>query len=265
MVKNKNFSVKDTFKVVLHSFILLLFAVLLSFLSLLIMAKDISYFKEEYFYAAIGAIVTFVLFMAQYVHINFLQSTENRRTSNGKQQLIIFITMFITVLLSLAVTGWLGNSFALPLALVSILVSVLVGRAEGIIATILTAMMIFLYMLLTVDFRVHEPDAIIIEVITTGLAVIMAIVEGIMMIFIMKNGYTRVKMIWGSIVVAICMTPFAVLCSAVAFTSGFDIGMTALWSFVGSLIAIALAFILLPGYEYSFNVWTDFKTAEQWQ
>ena len=206
---------------------------------------------------AATAVALFVIYVVFYIYIRYIVgSGEIDSLPFPKLLAIVYFTVSAGVLLSCLSTGFL-NSFAMPIACVALTIGILIKIRIGLMSTIITA----LGSLTVICSAIYASggEAVLPEVIFGCLS---STVSGFAMIFLIRRRYSRFKLTWGALIVALIMAPFSALLSLIYTTDASEIVQNAVYSAIGDLISIAIMTASLPMYERICNVWTDFRLEE---
>lgn len=194
----------------------------------------------------------FVCFITMFLYIRYILSKDKYiECSLLKGTVIVFSTVVITILSSTAMYA-LGMDYAMPIVYSSLMVTLMLRQRLGIMSTVTSASAVVILNLISgPNYSLHNVLGITIAVLT-----------GIFMIFLIRKGYNRFKLTWGTILVAISVAPLGFLI-ALGYTENVRFALkSGLECFMGSMIGIATFTIMLPIYEIVFRIWTDFKLAE---
>lgn len=206
---------------------------------------------------AATSVGVFVLFAVLYVYLRYIvNSGEVDSLPFNKLLSIVYFTVAAGIILSCLAAGFL-NSFAMPLACVALTVGILIKIRTGLMSTIIAAFASL--MIVCAANNAAEGVTILPEMIFGCIA---AAVSGFAMIFLIRRRYSRFKLTWGAVIVALIMSPFSALLSLIYSTDVSVVLQNALYSGVGNLISIAIMTASLPLYERIANVWTDFSLEE---
>ena len=198
-----------------------------------------------------------MLFAVLYVYLRYIvNSGEVDSLPFQKLLSIVYFTVAAGIILSCLAAGFL-NSFAMPLACVALTVGILIKIRTGLMSTIIAAFASL--MIVCAANNAAEGVTILPEMIFGCIA---AAVSGFAMIFLIRRRYSRFKLTWGAVIVALIMSPFSALLSLIYSTDVSVVLQNALYSGVGNLISIAIMTASLPLYERIANVWTDFSLEE---
>lgn len=206
---------------------------------------------------AATAVGVFVLFAVLYVYLRYIVNSGEVDTLPFRKLLwIVYFTVIAGVLLSCLAVGFL-NSFAMPIACVALTVGILIKIRTGLMSTIIAA-----FVALTIVCSAYfatEGATIMPEMIFGCIA---AAVSGFAMIFLIRRRYSRFKLTWGAVIVALVMAPFSAVLTLSYSADLSAMLQNAVYSAVGNLISIAIMTASLPLYERIANVWTDFSLEE---
>ncbi len=198
------------------------------------------------------AVGIFICFLTMFLYIKYiLNKDKDIECSLLKGTVIAFSTMVITILSSTGLYA-LGIDYAMTIAYSALMITLMLCQRLGIMSSITSAAaVIMLDIIASPTYSVHN---------ILGIAI--ALLTGIFMIFLIRRGYNRFKLTWGTILVAVAVAPLGFLIGF-GYTDSWRFGIKAfLECFMGSMISIAAFTIMLPIYEIVFRIWTDFKLAE---
>lgn len=177
--------------------------------------------------------------------------------SVSKCTLIVFLTITLSVLCGCAVAGYY-TPYAMPVALCALMLTVMFKERLGLIATAVNGFT----MLLILGASLQGAEGIAPDMHYL-IGTIANLLTAVFMIFLIGKRYSRVKLTWGTILLAAAMAPVAGIMAVIDY--GFDpisTSVAGVQAFLGNLIAIGTFTILQPIYEICFRIWTDFKLAE---
>ena len=235
---------------------LLAVATFISFLGVAIVGRgferiaDVGYM----FIPMIGLV--FVLLSIIHIYSVWIIRPSYKKFSRLREYLIIISIITLTSLFAAFIYGYF-SSYALPIAAASLIVSMLLSQRLGIITGVFTTAIVGLVCLPTKFIVFNE-----FSILDVG-GFLIGIISSVSATFLMHKGFNRLKVTLGEIIVGLILMPLGVL-------FGFmDPEYTALsilklcgYIFVGNVIAVAFETLLLPLYEYTFRIWTDYKLAE---
>ena len=232
--------------------ILLFMAIGITFLSMLIGARNVNFMTEYYLQFLVATCFIFVLFVSVCFSVN---SETHDKSVVFKNISIVVSSITIGLLVSVAFKEFI-DEMALVLIFPALIVSVLLGRKVAMYTNVMTSIAYVVLILLEAIVSQSSISA------CSLIAALLSLLSGIFMISLVKKNYTRYKMIVGSICYA-ALVAVSAMPASLLYTFNYRLIMNnALWLFVGQAIAIALYSVLLPLYERAFEVYTDFTLAE---
>lgn len=166
---------------------------------------------------------------------------------------IIFISFIVSYLLCL-LFGLLINLYVVPLMLSALLVAAMVDRRTGIITNVLMSQAFFVtYVIISGG----------VDIVESAGALITSMVAGIFMITYLDRAGTRLKFISLGAAIGLVTAVIPILINLLSpGKRPSDTLIFGLWSFLSSILSIALYMIVLPIMEYAFKVNSIFRIAE---
>ncbi|MDE5755939.1 MAG: HDIG domain-containing protein, partial [Clostridia bacterium] len=234
-----------------------LLSFIMTVLSVASIAKDFLVFTNYQVYLPLTVMV-FCIMSTLYFYIDKLDVDTLECISKLKKCLICYSTIFISVLVSCILYSYFTPG-AIVTSSVTMMVTVLINRKLGIFSTFVSiGVMLAIVMSSTyvLDIENYNIDMI------GGLLI--SLIMCLFMTFLVGKEYSRLRLTWGTILIALATTPLSGLYSllgqhGVSFES---IGNAILDRLIGSMLAVAIFIVCLPLYESIFAVWTNFKLAE---
>ena len=219
-------------------------------------AKDITVFANYKVYLPL-TIMVFCILATLYFYIDKLDDDTQECMSTLKKCLICYSTIFISVLVSCILYSYFTPG-AIVTSSVTMMVTVLINRKLGIFSTFVTiGVMLAIVMSSTyvLDIENYNIDMI------GGLLI--SLIMCLFMTFLVGKEYSRLRLTWGTILIALATTPLAGLYSILGHGLSIEtIGNAILDRLIGSMLAVAIFIVFLPLYESIFAVWTNFRLAE---
>lgn len=232
-----------------HILAMLIISLVMTLFSLWIIKGNLNFIIDEPFRFVGAFAFAFLILALQYTHMYFLRSKTEKQ---NKYLCILYLSIFVTVLISIALMTTL-NVFTQTIATTAVIVGVLINKREGLVSVCVSSLLVFLYCIIG-GFN---------NIIAAVFSITIGVLSGFLMIFVIKKIYTRFKLMWGNIFIAVLMILPAMLSAYFVFDSTRAILMAGVWAFVGNAISICVATAITPLFETLFNVWTNFKIAEQ--
>ena len=225
-------------------------------LSVACIAKDFTVFSNYKVYMPLS-IMVFCILSTLYFYIDKLDDDTVECISKLKKCLICYSTIFISVIVSCILYSYFTPG-AIVTSFVTMMVTVLINRKLGIFSTFVSiGVMLAIVMTSTyvLDIESYNIDMI------GGLLI--SLIMCLFMTFLVGKEYSRLRLTWGTILIALATTPLAGLYSILGHGISFEtIGNAILDRLIGSMLAVAIFIVFLPLYESIFAVWTNFKLAE---
>lgn len=219
-------------------------------------AKDTTVFANYKVYLPL-TIMVFCILATLYFYIEKLDEDTQEYMSTLKKCLICYSTIFISVLVSCILYSYFTPG-AIVTSSVTMMVTVLINRKLGIFSTFVTiGVMLAIVMSSTyvLDIENYNIDMI------GGLLI--SLIMCLFMTFLVGKEYSRLRLTWGTILIALATTPLAGLYSILGHGLSIEtIGNAILDRLIGSMLAVAIFIVFLPLYESIFAVWTNFRLAE---
>lgn len=149
--------------------------------------------------------------------------------------------------------GELINLYVVPLMLAPILIATLIDKRAGIVSNILLSQAFFItYMIINHGFMME-----------TAAALITSMVAGIFMILFFDKAGTRIRFVLIGVIIGLVSAIIPILINLLSGENGVgEILMSGVWSFLSTILAIALYMVVLPVFEYIFKLNTNFRLAE---
>ena len=220
-------------------------------------AKDFTVFANYSVYLPLSVIVFCIMSTLYFYIVKLDEDNTLECISTIKKCLICYSTIFLSVLISCILYSYFTPG-AIVTSFVTMMVTVLINRKLGIFSTFVTiGVMLAIVMSSTyvLDIENYNLDMI------GGLLI--SLIMCLFMTFLVGKEYSRLRLTWGTILIAIATTPlsglYALLGHGISFES---VGNAILDRLIGSMLAVAIFIICLPLYESVFAVWTNFKLAE---
>lgn len=203
------------------------------------------------------SLVLVTLYVLFYVYLTY--STNSRiseKLTMNKLMTICYATMSIGIVLA-CVAGSFISWFAMPITFVSLTIAILVRIRVGLMSTLITGMAILVIVPATLLTQgVASVD------MQTVFGVFVGMLSGFAMVFLIRKKYSRFKLTWGALLVAVAMMPFSLIISFIFTQDTNKILFNAVYSAVGNTLAVGIITASLPLYERIFKVWTDFRLQE---
>lgn len=248
---------EHTKSVIINNVLAVLFAFITTLVGIICIANpaDSQIYYKLFLPISIAVLLCYYVI---YFYVNYILSKDIvLECSVLKGSIITFITVLATVII-ICVSLRFFSGITIPIAFVSLIVTIMLKQRLGIMSTIMTC---FISMIICAPTLIYTDKVDTLIPFIVGL--MLSTVVGICMIYLIRSGYSRFKLSWGAIIIAILMAPVSFAVSIVfdGWTSlqGFYFAM---YEFLGNIVAIALFTAILPLYEYVFKIWTQFKLAE---
>lgn len=227
-------------------------SVVLVLISSMVYNPSMSFLKANVLNFLWLSIFVFAALMVFYFYIFY----QNKKVYDSNKNLVlVLVIIFITLLLTLCTMRYV-DIYAVPIAMCGVLIAILVNQTLGYIANaFVTVILSVLY--LCMQFLVEKTLDINIL-----FAIIIALLQGYGMMFMIKKNYTRFKLLWGALAMGLVFAPIATVTSLSTQGFSIDILWSTLYCLAGNAIGVAMFTAMLPIYESTFNVWTNFKLAE---
>lgn len=229
---------------------------IMTVISVACIAKDFTLFANYNVYLPL-TIIVFCIMVTLYYYIIKLDEKTQERISTLKKCLICYSTIFLSVVVSCILYSYVTPG-AIVISTVTMMVAVLTNRKLGIFSTFVTIGV----MLAIVRSSTHVLNVEDNSIDALG-GVLISLIMSLFMTFLVGNEYSRLRLTWGTILIAIATTPIAGLYSILGHGFSLEtIGNALLSSLIGGMLAVAIFIVFLPLYESVFAVWTNFKLAE---
>lgn len=219
-------------------------------------AKDITLFANYRVYLPLTVLV-FCIMATLYFYIDKLDGDTLECISKLKKCLICYSIIFMSVIVSCVLCSFVTPG-AIVTSTVAMMVAVLINRKLGIFSTFVSiGVMLAIVKSSTLMLDVEDYST---EVIG---GLLISLIMSLFVTFFVGGEYSRLRLTWGTILIAIATAPIAGVYSI--FGHGFSleaIGSAILYRLIGGMLAVAIFIIFLPLYESIFAVWTNFKLAE---
>ncbi len=243
---------KEIWIVVAYIAVYIVLALFTAAIGTAILLKDITAMAKASIVLPV-AVGIFVCYFATMIYARYiLNKDKDIECSVLKGNLIILPTLFLNILASCTVFTF-GLPGSMPIAFSSLIITMMLRQRLGLMCTFTTTVGSLLLCAMVnggVDLG-------------TIIALLSSALTGIFMIFLIRRRYTRLRLTWGTILIAVAMIPFTFLLGLVQGLSFAKSAIElALETFIGNMISIASFTITLPIYESIFRIWTDFKLAE---
>lgn len=232
--------------------VMMLFALAITGIVALISCESLAFFNNSIWQLLALSLLVFVLLIGMYGYI-FYQTADKIKTV--KTLLITMSIIFTTVILSVISMQYV-SAFAVPLSLCTVLVGVLVSRTLGFCTGAITAMII-LSTVSTISYI--EMGTVAYDSVT---GVVLALIYAYFVMFLIKKNYTRLKLVWGALIIAIVMSLTAMAVGYIVSENLIDSLIFAGFHLLGSTFAIVGFSLLTPLYEATCKIPTDFRLAE---
>lgn len=252
--KEKKKSILDEF---LYFFGMALMAIFIVAISLFAYG-DIGASLKKFFSLFIGEIlIVFMLLIFLYIYQMYIIKGSRRICSKLVEYLIVNSIVVLGIVVSELLFVFY-SPYAMAIAYVSLFISIILHQRLGLMAAVISFMMLIIVCPVSYSITGAMP-------INVGdyFGLIVSMLVAIVMVFLVHNGYTRLKLTWGAITLSLISVPIAyIFCKMQSWNTKVDVFNSVLASFLGNLIAVGLVTVLLPIYETQSRVWTDFKLSE---
>ena len=238
----------------LSLFICLLVSISLPFLLVLVQcgiqgATISEQFVEYYRFFVLGGLIFAMLVVLEiYVYIRSPKLFKNK-------QLGVILTSVVLTYLFSVVFGSLISPYIVPLVLSGLLIGMLLERRLALFSNILIDIAFFLYYVTVL------PDLRLVYIVS---AVLVQGISSSLMIITMKRYYTRGTFIFSALVIGVAVAaPLSVLSGLLSGDFYWaDVLVNALWSFLSTILGVALFMVLLPIIERIFRLYSNFRLEE---
>lgn len=207
------------------------------------------HFARFYRFFVLGGLIFAMLVVLEvYVYIRSPQLFK-------KKQLGVVLTSVVLTYLFAVVFGSLISPYIVPLVLSGLLMGMLLERRLALFSNILVDIAFFLY------YVTVMPDLELIYIVS---AVLVQGITASLMIITMKRYYTRGTFIFSALIIGVLVSaPLSVLAGLLSGDFFWaDVLVNALWSFLSSLLGVALFMVLLPIIERIFRLYSNFRLEE---
>lgn len=212
----------------------------------------------DYYATAIALVISvFLLFAIFYVYLRYSSNSRALESMSFKKLLTVCYTSIAVGILISCATGSYLSWFAMPVACVSLIVGILIRVRVGLMSTMITGMAV-----LVISPACAVAAGLDFPVMESVFGVFVGMLSGFVMVFLIRKRYSRFKLTWGALLVALAMMPFSALITVLYTHELQEILYNALYTAIGNLLAVAVITASLPLYERVFNVWTDFRLEE---
>ena len=219
-------------------------------------AKDFTIFANYNVYLPLTVIV-FCIMATLYFYIDKLDEDTQERISTLKKCLICYSIIFLSVMVSCILCSYVTPG-AIVTSAVTMMVAVLTNRKLGIYSTFVAIGV----MLAIVRSSTHALDVEDYSIDVLG-GLLISLIMSLFLTFLVGKEYSRLRLTWGTILIAIATSPLAGLYSILGHGFSIEaIGNAILYRLIGGMMAVAIFIVFLPLYESIFAVWTNFKLAE---
>ena len=219
-------------------------------------AKDFTLFANYNVYLPLTVIV-FCIMATLYFYIDKLDEQSQERISTLKKCLICYSVIFLSVVVSCVLYSYVTPG-AVVTSVVTMMVAVLINRKLGIFSSFVTIGV----MLAIVRSSTHALDVEDYSIDILG-GLLVSLIMSLFLTFLIGKEYSRLRLTWGTILIAIATSPIAGLYSILGHGFSIEaIGNAILDRLVGAMLAVAIFIVFLPLYESIFAVWTNLKLAE---
>lgn len=207
-------------------------------------------FSEIYKFFVLSGVIFFVLYtMERYIHVR------DTDVINGRKQLfVIMLVMLITYFFAFIFGAFL-SVYTMPLCMAGLLIALLIERRLALFANVLINICFF-FLYLTI-----VPEA---DMIALMCSVMINSISGCIFIIVMRRTYSRMTFFIYALYIAIFVSvPISILCTLLNnFTAPIDLAINSLWAFVSMVLSVAFFMILLPMFESTFHLYTNFRLEE---
>ena len=207
-------------------------------------------FTSAYRFAIIGGMFFFVLNAV----VAFYYFGHRSSRDFFKEILVIAIAISVTFILSI-IFSTIISVYIAPICLVGFLVAMLIDNKLALyVNTVSVVAFYFCYASIHGGF----------ELMTMLSAIITQVASGSFLILLSKKVYTRMTFFLDSLFVGVCVA-FPVSLLSGLLIPGFDIIValkSSVWSLVSIIFSLGVFMILLPIFEYMFNMYSNFRLDE---
>ncbi len=206
---------------------------------------------------AVAAVYTLFLVLYLYLRKELRHLYDSLQCSRLKGCLLTYTVVGFNILVCCAVYG-LYSPYAMPIAAVALILTVMLKERIGFVATTISALCVIFLILAHGNYYDDDPLNA-----HNLLGTLFGYVSAIFMMYLIWKRFSRFETTWGTLLLAIAITPLACLLAYAEF--GNDTARVfeaAAISLLGNVIAVAIFTMAQPVMEIVFRMWSDFKLAE---
>ena len=241
---------------VLYFASLLVLAVAISLFGAAIVGKDITAIIQLGYYSIIIIALVFVALVIIHVYSVWIIKPSYKRYSRIREFLIVNSVIFLVTILSCFVYSYF-SPFAIPIAAASLIVAMLLSQRLGVVVGAFTSSIVGSIALTT--------DAVLFGGVTmmSVNGVFIGLSSAVLATFLMHKGFTRLKVTIGVLALGLALAPLGIPLGFLdAEPNALSIFRLCSYIFLGNVVAVAFETLILPLYEATFRIWTDYKLAE---
>ena len=235
---------------------LLIISVAISVFGAAIIARGFESLASLGYYLIVIITLVFAALATIHVYSVWIIKPSYKKFSRLREFIIVNSIITLVVLLSCFIYTYL-SPFALPIATASLIVAMLLSQRLGIVVGAFTSSIVGSIALTTDAILMHNVSMMEVNGIFIGL------LSAVCATFLMHKGFTRLKVTIGVLLLGLAFAPLGIplgfLAEDITFLSVFR---SCAYIFIGNVIAVAAETLLLPLYEATFRIWTDYKLAE---
>ena len=235
---------------------LIVLGTLMSLLGIGIIARDIMAIVQLGYYSIIVIALVIIALIVVHVYSVWIIKPTYKKYSKLREFLIVNSVIFLVTILSCFIYSFF-SPFAIPVAAASLIVAMLLSQRLGVVVGAFTSSIVGSIALIT--------DAIILNNVTmmSVNAIFIGLVSSVSATFLMHRGFTRLKVTIGVILIGLVLAPLGIPLGFLAEDpTPLSVLRVCAYIFIGNVVAVAFETLLLPLYEATFRIWTDYKLAE---
>lgn len=170
----------------------------------------------------------------------------------AKNIILVFLVVFISFILEVILGNYV-NIYARPIALFSLLLLLLINRRTAIVLNFIFALFVFV-----VDVFTNQPF----DAPTATVSLVMTSAFGIVAVYLVDGIGSRIKTFAMGLVISVPIALVTVLMQIIGGADTYNIIIIAAFSVTGGMLSVVVMMILLPIFEWMFNVLTNFRLEE---
>ena len=235
---------------------LLIIAIITSLFGVAIIAKNIMGIVQLGYRSIIVIILVLAALITIHVYSVWIIKPSYKKFSRLREFLIVNSIVFLVTELSCFIYSYF-SPLALPVAAASLIVSMLLSQRLGVVVGAFTSSIVGSIALTTNAFLLNSVNMMTVNGIFVGL------LSAVCATFLMHRGFNRLKVTIGVLVLGLILAPLGIPLGFLQESpTALSIARACADIFIGNVIAVAFETLVLPLYEATFRIWTDYKLAE---